>query len=229
MSKMDKLRGAIGKNDRASVERAMNSILNNDIRESVINFDYEKLSLPVEDLEELQEHEKALLMQGKTLNKVSVKIGEHLSKARDIFIKSHSESFMEWYEALGLKKDQVSIFMNRFKLTIEYPQAKEKIIALNDRIIKEAINKKNPDNLLERIVSGEITTAEEIRNIRKNISASAEKFSEDIEEAEIVENFKLKIGIQKTVIIDKVKAISKEDRETFEKLLKIQEILKSMK
>ncbi len=228
MSKMDKLRGAIGKNDRASVERAMNSILNNDIRESVINFDYEKLSLPVEDLEELQEHEKALLMQGKTLNKVSVKIGEHLSKARDIFIKSHSESFMEWYEALGLKKDQVSIFMNRFKLTIEYPQAKEKIITLNDRIIKEAINKKNPDNLLERIVSGEITTAEEIRNIRKNNSAPAEIFRDDVEEAEIVENFKLKIGIQKTVIIDKVKAISKEDRETFEKLLKIQEILKSM-
>ena len=182
MSKMDKLRGAINKNESASVERAMNSIINNDIREVIINFNYSNLNLDLKDLEELQEHEKALLMQGKSLNRIAIKIGEHLHKAREIFIKSHSESFMEWYEALGLKKDQVSIFMNRFRLTLEYPEAKEKIITLNDRIIKEAINKKNPDNLLERIVSGEITTAEEIRDIRKNNSAGAEIFSKTEDE-----------------------------------------------
>ena len=48
-------------------------------------------------------------------------------------------------------------------------------------------NKKNPENLLERIVRGEISTAEEIRNIRKNNSAPAEIFRNDIEEAVIVE------------------------------------------
>jgi len=232
LDKMDKLRVAITKNDSASVERAMNSIINNEIRESVINFDYDKLSLPTEDLEELQEHEKALLMQGKTFNKVSTKIGEHLTKARDIFIKSHSESFMDWYEALGLKKDQVSIFMNRFRLTLEYPEAKEVILSLNDRIIKEAINKKNPDNLMERIVNREITTAEEIRNIRKNNSASAEKFSAEIEEAEIIVDFEEEIKTQFEAtkqMFSSVEKVCDYNESNLEKILKIQNILKSMK
>lgn len=233
--KMDKLRGVVTKNDNAAVERAMNSIINNEIRERVINFDYNKLSLPMEDLKELQELEKSLLMQGKTFGKVSTKIGEHLTKARDIFIKSHSESFMEWYEALGLKKDQVSIFMNRFKLTLEYPEAKEVILSLNDRIIKEAINKKNPDNLMERIVNREITTAEEIRNIRKNNSAPAEKISVEIQEAEIVEEKVPYTYVKKMIseLNEKLKNLDiyakKNDGLSQEEYNKFQEIIKIMK
>jgi hypothetical protein len=225
----NKLRNAMKPNSSETTEKAMNAIINNDIREVVINFNYDSLNLEKSDLEELQEHEKALLMQGKSLNRISIKIGEHLHKAKEILIKTHRDSFMEWYEALGLKKDQVSIFMNRYKLALDFPEAKDIILSLSDRVIKESINKKNPENLLERVVRGEIRTAEEIREIRKNISAGAEIFSKNIEEAQIVgENYKIKIGIQKDVIVDKVKAITKTDRETFEKLLKIQEILKSM-
>ena len=174
----NKLRNAMRASTSESTERAMNAIINNDIRNSEINFNYLSLNLESNDLEELQEHEKALLMQGKSLNRISIKVGEHLHKAREIFIKNHNESFMEWYEALGLKKDQVSIFMNRFTLTLEHPEAKDRIISLSDRVIKESINKKNPEKLLEKIFSGEVTTAEEIRNIRKNNSAGAEIFSE---------------------------------------------------
>lgn len=236
MSKMDKLRGAINKNESASVERAMNSIINNDIREVIINFNYSNLNLDLKDLEELQEHEKALLMQGKSLNRIAIKIGEHLHKAREIFIKSHSESFMEWYEALGLKKDQVSIFVNRFKLTLEYPEAKDRIISLSDRVIKESTNKKNPENLLERIVRGEISTAEEIRNIRKNNSAPAEIFRNDIEEAEIVEkrvltqpktcikNIKTRLDEIESILLEKdglLESDVKELEEILEKLNKV--------
>ncbi len=232
MAKKDiqnKLRNAMKSGTNESTERAMNAIINNDIRDVNIDFNYDSLKLENNELKELQEHEKALLMQGKSLNRISVKIGEHLYKAREIFIKSHNDSFMEWYEALGLKKDQVSIFMNRYKLALEFPDSKDTILSLSDRVIKESINKKNPENLLERVVRGEVTTAEEIRMIRKNFSAPAEKLSKDIEEAELVEeDYGLKIGIQKTVIIDKVKVISKKDKATFEKLLKIQEILKTI-
>ena len=149
----NKLRNAMRASTSESTERAMNAIINNDIRNSEINFNYLSLNLESNDLEELQEHEKALLMQGKSLNRISIKVGEHLHKAREIFIKNHNESFMEWYEALGLKKDQVSIFMNRFTLTLEHPEAKDRIISLSDRVIKESINKKNPENLLEKIFS----------------------------------------------------------------------------
>ena len=226
----NKLRYAMRANTSESTERAMNAIINNDIRESEISFNYSNLNLDSNDLEELQEHEKALLMQGKSLNRISVKIGEHLHKAREIFIKSHSESFMEWYKALGLKKDQVSIFMNRFKLTLEYPEAKDRIISLSDRVIKESTNKKNPENLLERIVKGEVSTAEEIRNIRKNNSAPAEIFQNDIEEAEIVENYEEKIKIQLEIVMGSLSRFEKTcsfNEENFEKLLKVQGILDS--
>ena len=91
------------------------------------------------------------------------------------------------------------------------------------------MNKKNPKGLLEKVLTGQISSAAQIKRERENISNQFEKIHEDIEEAELVEeNYELKIGIQKTVIVDKVKAISKKDKETFEKLLKIQEILKTL-
>ena len=91
------------------------------------------------------------------------------------------------------------------------------------------MNKKNPEGLLEKVLTGEISSAAEIKRERENISTRFEKISVGIEEAQIVEDdYKIKIRIQKDVIVDKVKAITKTDKETFEKLLKIQEILKTM-
>ena len=102
---------------------------------------------------------------------------------------------------------------------------------LSDVAVKEVLNKKTPEELLKKVLDGEITSGKEIKKERENISRALEIFSqkEVIEEAEIIEeNYKNRIGIQKNVIVDKVKAITKTDKETFEKLLKIQEILKSM-
>lgn len=71
----NKLRNAMRASTSESTERAMNAIINNDIRNSEINFNYLSLNLESNDLEELQEHEKALLMQGKSLNRISIKVG----------------------------------------------------------------------------------------------------------------------------------------------------------
>lgn len=211
------------------VIETMATITNQEIRQSHINFDYSILEIDDIGKNKLKEIEKEVKFQEKQLGRVAFDIGRALNDAREIFIRSHSESFMEWYNALGLSKDQVSNFINRYKFSIDYPEKKEVILSLTDKAIKESMNKKNPPVLLEKILNGQISSAAQIKRERENISNQFEILQEEIEEAEIVEeSFKLKIGIQKTVIIDKVKAISKEDRETFEKLLKIQEILKSM-
>lgn len=211
------------------VIETMATITNQDIRLSHINFDYSVLG--IDDIEKIKliEIEKEVKFQEKQLGRVAFDIGRALNDAREIFIKSHSESFMEWYEALGLSKDQVSNFINRYKLSVDYPENKEVILGLTDKAIKESMNKKTSPTLLEKILKGQITSAAQIKKERENISNQFEKIHEDIEEAELVEeNYELKIGIQKTVIVDKVKAISKKDKETFEKLLKIQEILKTL-
>lgn len=211
------------------VNETMATITNQDIRLSHINFDYSTLAIDDIERNKLIEIEKEVKFQEKQFGRVAFDIGRALNDAREIFIRSHSESFMEWYEALGLSKDQVSNFINRYKLAIDYPERKEIILSLTDKTIKETMNKKNPKGLLEKVLTGQISSAAQIKRERENISNQFEKIHEDIEEAELVEeNYELKIGIQKTVIVDKVKAISKKDKETFEKLLKIQEILKTL-
>lgn len=211
------------------VNETMATITNQDIRLSHINFDYSTLAIDDIERNKLIEIEKEVKFQEKQFGRVAFDIGRALNDAREIFIRSHSESFMEWYEALGLSKDQVSNFINRYKLAIDYPERKEIILSLTDKTIKETMNKKNPKGLLEKVLTGQISSAAQIKRERENISNQFEKFNKDIEEAQLVEeDYELKIGIQKTVIIDKVKAISKKDKETHEKLLKIQEILKTL-
>ena len=169
------------------VIETMATITNQDIRLSQINFDYSVLG--IDDIEKIKliEIEKEVKFQEKQLGRVAFDIGRALNDAREIFIKSHSESFMEWYEALGLSKDQVSNFINRYKLSVDYPENKEVILGLTDKAIKESMNKKTSPTLLEKILKGQITSAAQIKKERENISNQFEIFSEEIEEAEIVE------------------------------------------
>lgn len=211
------------------VKETMATITNQDIRVSHINFDYSILQMEENDKNKLVEIEKEVKFQEKQFGRVAFDIGRALYDAREIFIKSHSESFMEWYEALGLSKDQVSNFINRFKLVIDYPERKEVILSLADKTIKETMNKKNPEGLLERILTGQISSAAEIKRERENISNRFEILTNNIEEAELVEeDFKDKIDLQKTNIATQIKEISKTDRVTYEKLLSIQKILESI-
>ena len=232
MARENKLKGLRRADTEETTINAMENLITLDINEVKINFDYSALTEVEEtDLVLLKRYEKTLLHQGKQIGNISLEIGKALSKAREIFIKSHSESFVDWYSSIGLNKDQVSIAIGRYQLTIEHPSSKERILELSDVAVKEVLNKKTPEELLKKVLDGEITSGKEIKKERENISRALEIFSqkEVIEEAEIIEeNYKNRIGIQKNVIVDKVKAITKTDKETFEKLLKIQEILKSM-
>ena len=112
------------------VNETMATITNQDIRLSHINFDYSTLAIDDIERNKLIEIEKEVKFQEKQFGRVAFDIGRALNDAREIFIRSHSESFMEWYEALGLSKDQVSNFINRYKLAIDYPERKEIILSL---------------------------------------------------------------------------------------------------
>ena len=226
-----KLAGLGRRDTKEEVEETIGKLTNHEAKISRLNFDYSNLEMNEEDKLELIDIERELKHHEKRYKDILIDIGLALSNAREIFIKSHSESFVDWYSSIGLNKDQVSIAIGRYQLTIEHPSSKERILELSDVAVKEVLNKKTPEELLKKVLDGEITSGKEIKKERENISRALEIFSqkEVIEEAEIIEeNYKNRIGIQKNVIVDKVKAITKTDRETFEKLLKIQEILKTM-
>ncbi len=219
-------------NTTEEVIETMATITNQDIRLSHIKFDYSTLAIDDVEKNKLIEIEKEVKYQEKQFGRVAFDIGRALNDAREIFIKSHSESFMEWYGALGLSKDQVSNFINRYKLVISHPERKEIILTLTDKTIKESMNKKNPEGLLEKVLTGQISSAAEIKRERENISNQFEKLVNEIEEAEIVgEDLEQKIRTQLDAIehsLSRVKNSCGFTKENFEALLKVKGILDKM-
>ncbi len=238
MARENKLKGMKRVVTEESSVAAMENYISQSIEVQGISFDYSSLTgLEESDIKSLKNCEQALLFEGKKLGTVALEIGKNLIKAREIFIKSHADSFVSWYEALGLSKDQVTVFTSRYKLSVEYPEQKEKILSLSDRVIRETINKKNPENIMERVLSGELKTALDIKKERENNSIMIEKFSdtEEIEEAEIVGKINLgKFIIGKQSIISSLDEAFKRIKngantsENMEKLLKVKEILDSI-
>ncbi len=238
MARENKLKGMKRVITEDSSVAAMENYISQSIEVQGISFDYSTLSgLEESDIKSLKNCEQALLFEGKKLGTVALEIGKNLIKAREIFIKSHADSFVSWYEALGLSKDQVTVFTSRYKLSVEYPEQKEKILSLSDRVIRETINKKNPENIMERVLSGELKTALDIKKERENNSIMIEKFSdtEEIQEAEIVGKMNLgKFIIGKQSIISSLDEAFKKIKngantaENMEKLLKVKEILDSI-
>lgn len=172
--------------DHNAVKNNIANITNNDIRQTEFLFDYSLLTIENEEKEKLKKYEKNLLFHRKQINKATVDLGKAFVEAREVFIKSHSESFVKWYEKLGFNKDQVGIAMNRFQMTIEYPNAKEVIINLSDVAIKEVTSRKTPLYIKEKVIAGEIVTGQQIKEERKNNSRALEKFSDNMQEAELV-------------------------------------------
>ena len=197
-----------------------------------VTFDYSKLqNLEEEEKVKLMEIEKELIFEGKKLGTIAIEIGKKLLEAREVFIKSHNESFIEWYEQLGFNKDQVSIFINRYQMSIEFPAQKEKIINFSDRMIIQ-LNKKNTSKeIIEKALSGEINTPKEVIEIRKNISSMLEIIPEEIEEAEIIEDYEklMKIEFEEIMnFLSNVEGKSIRNKKNLDALIKIKKILIEM-
>lgn len=197
-----------------------------------VTFDYSKLqNLDEEEKVKLMEIEKELIFEGKKLGTIAIEIGKKLLEAREVFIKSHNESFIEWYEQLGFNKDQVSIFINRYQMSIEFPAQKEKIINFSDRMIIQ-LNKKNTSKeIIEKALSGEINTPKEVIEIRKNISSMLEIIPEEIEEAEIIEDYEklMKIEFEEIMnFLSNVEGKSIRNKKNLDALIKIKKILIEM-
>ncbi len=197
-----------------------------------VTFDYSKLqNLDEEEKVKLMEIEKELIFEGKKLGTIAIEIGKKLLEAREVFIKSHNESFIEWYEQLGFNKDQVSIFINRYQMSIEFPAQKEKIINFSDRMIIQ-LNKKNTSKeIIEKALSGEINTPKEVIEIRKIISSMLEIIPEEIEEAEIIEDYEklMKIEFEEIMnFLSNVEGKSIRSKKNLDALIKIKKILIEM-
>ena len=81
-------------------------------------FDYDSLSISVQDKESLKIFEKEVLYQKGRMIESALITGEYLEKARELFNRYGEEnnSYMAWYQALGFSKDQVYLLRGRYKI-----------------------------------------------------------------------------------------------------------------
>lgn len=224
-----------GTNNLEDSKEVIKELVHHGIKTSELSFDYSKLEIDDSSKEELIDIERELRHHQDRFRDLSLDMGKALNNAREIFIKSHSESFMDWYESLGFNKSQVSALVNKYKLLLEFPEKEENIIILTDKQVLEITNKKTPEHIRERIIiQGENISAAEIKRERqKNISTRMEKFSDNIQEAEIVESLNNFILGEQCILsslktaMEKIKKGS-NTKENIEKFKKVQEILESI-
>ena len=108
---------------------------------------------------------------------------------------------------------------------------KEKIINFSDRMIIQ-LNKKNTSKeIIEKALSGEINTPKEVIEIRKIISSMLEIIPEEIEEAEIIEDYEklMKIEFEEIMnFLSNVEGKSIRSKKNLDALIKIKKILIEM-
>lgn len=196
----------------------------NDI-EDILKYDYNKLeNFSDDDKNQLIIFEKSIITKKENISSLALQIGQNLEEARKLFDRysENPSSYMEWYQALGFNKDQVSLLRGRYKLSLSYPQYNNLISDFSDREVKALVNKKVNVRILENILSSGIRTDKEIR---KAISSMLE-----IEDAEIVEESeKDKLVSRLSEVEAKIRKLEEELKELKTVKAELKEKIKGIK
>ena len=111
-----------------TANEAIATMTNHELRMSIIGFNYDELSISSEDKALLISCEKELSFQGKQLGNISYIVGENLFKAKQVFkkyadrnLENDPQTFVNWYEKLGLSKDQAYLLLGIYVLAIHFP------------------------------------------------------------------------------------------------------------
>lgn len=160
------------------------------------------------------------------------KIGKLLSEAQEKLANNKSGIFRKWFENIGLKKDFVYDNIGRYKYIVGLSDniKVEKVESLPVTLTYEISKESCPDMIREKVISGEIKTKAEIKKAIKEVQQ--EETKEDIQEAEIVEDFEEKIKFDFEIVkqmIAKVEKTCDYSNENFEILEKIKKMLSKMK
>ncbi len=189
----------------------------NDI-EDILKYDYNKLeNFSDDDKNQLIIFEKSIITKKENISSLALQIGQNLEEARKLFDRysENPSSYMEWYQALGFNKDQVSLLRGRYKLSLSYPQYNNLISDFSDREVKALVNKKVNVRIVENILSSGIRTDKEIR---KAISSMLE-----IEDAEIVEES------EKDKLVSRLSEVEAKIRKLEEELKELKTVKAELK
>ncbi|MGX7375262.1 hypothetical protein ACWOEQ_10835 [Enterococcus asini] len=179
-------------------------------------FDYSVVDTNTASFLKLKEQE----MHSIVLNS-SVQLGEKLIEAQEKLAKYNTGTFEKWFVSLGLKKQTVYNYINQAKFVHQMDESKQiEMFQELPMTLKTEISKPSAEpEAVELVLSGDIKTTKEYRELEKQLKAKDEqiaiqaKMIDDLteQEPEVVE---------KKVVVEKIPADYENLKTTNEQLEK---------
>lgn len=149
------------------------------------------------------------------------KIGKELKEVQNKLANNYQGVFAKWYESMGLNKNTVYYWINiyEFSTNLEDTNQLENFTNAPKSLQKETMKKKVPKELKEKVLSGDIKTNKEFKELERQLKQEqqarkqAEKDNRKLGQLLVEEQNKEPRVIEKEVVPDHIKEqLQEKDR-----------------
>lgn len=164
------------------------------------NFDYSIVDDTIAQFLKVKEQE----LQSIVLNS-SIQLGETLIEAQDKLAKYGEGTFVKWFESIGLKRQSVYNYINQCKFfhQMEKVEQIEMFQELPTTLKTEISKPSAKPEAVEMVLSGDIKTTKEYRELEKQLKAKDEQIKLQAQMIDDLNEQETEV-VEKEVIVEKV-------------------------
>lgn len=164
------------------------------------NFDYSIVDDTIAQFLKVKEQE----LQSIVLNS-SIQLGETLIEAQDKLAKYGEGTFVKWFESIGLKRQSVYNYINQCKFfhQMEKVEQIEMFQELPTTLKTEISKPSAKPEAVEMVLSGDIKTTKEYRELEKQLKAKDEQIKLQAQMIDDLNEQETEV-IEKEVIVEKI-------------------------
>ena len=164
------------------------------------NFDYSIVDDTTAQFLKVKEQE----LQSIVLNS-SIQLGETLIEAQDKLAKYGEGTFVKWFESIGLKRQSVYNYINQCKFfhQMEKVEQIEMFQELPTTLKTEISKPSAKPEAVEMVLSGDIKTTKEYRELEKQLKAKDEQIKLQAQMIDDLNEQEMEI-VEKEVIVEKI-------------------------
>ena len=164
------------------------------------NFDYSIVDNTTAQFLKVKEQE----LQSIVLNS-SIQLGETLIEAQDKLAKYGEGTFVKWFESIGLKRQSVYNYINQCKFfhQMEKVEQIEMFQELPTTLKTEISKPSAKPEAVEMVLSGDIKTTKEYRELEKQLKAKDEQIKLQAQMIDDLNEQETEV-IEKEVIVEKI-------------------------
>ncbi len=137
-------------------------------KSNIKTFDFESCELTQIEISNVSLLEKEFLNSFRKYKNNIFSMCSSLAEIKKILKKEGT--FMEWYESVGLTKDNVSVMLKRWNLYLEFEKYKDKIFSYSDQAIKILTNKDILSDDVLAILEDNIYKVKEIKQLLEPVA-----------------------------------------------------------